>query len=88
MAKTPKIKYNINKKTSLKKRNTKRNTKKRKKKRKIIRGTMSILNITDGLSQHNFYLDIINIYNDVYKNEIPLSHEDGKGISIIIRITF
>ena len=85
MAKTPKIKYNINKKTSLKKRNTKRNTKKRKKKRKIIGSTMSILNITDGLSQHNFYLDIINIYNDVYKNEIPLSHEDGKGISIIIR---
>ena len=34
MAKTPKIKYNINKKTSLKKRNTKRNTKKRKKKKK------------------------------------------------------
>ena len=37
------------------------------------------------MSQHNFYLDIINIYNDVYKNEIPLSHEDGKGTSIIIR---
>ena len=50
MAKTLKIKYNINKKTSLLKRNTKRNTKKRKKKRKIIGDTMSILNITDGLS--------------------------------------
>ena len=51
MAKTPKIKYNINKKTSLKKRNTK-------KKRKIIGSTMSILNITDRLSQHNIMMFI------------------------------
>lgn len=72
--------------------NKQHNTKKIKnniKKRNLKAGNISIKDISieelsNKLLEHNLYLDILNIYDDPYVDNIPLSYDNKKGVSVML----